>query len=297
MIPEGQLQSIAFPWLLIDHDKNVVSYGDGSLIRPSIAGYSREVISHAINAPEGFSCDPFGYACFKASTPTYIGAFIVLYGLKIVGVSHRSTEPNTYNERFRRDDIRKYVNCVIAQIENNIRITAALIGASMHDIRTMNREIGEIAETLKAPNLFFTNQNDVERGAKDLTAISQILAAAIGNFEYTLDPRVLNLPPQKMNIFGKFDKMRHLADRKLKSGGRVRLQGDGTPCLARVPAIFEIVPYILMQNATKYAPPASDIHVDVRQKDDYISVILSKLPLQNPQVGRIPAVDAGGGAA
>ncbi|MCS3833284.1 K+-sensing histidine kinase KdpD [Aeromonas veronii] len=172
-----------------------------------------------------------------------------------------------------------------------------LVLESMHELRYFNQQLKNLAEqlciNLSASN---TGQNkkiemnaehadNVRNLAENIANLSQLFTTRIDFIDVELNPDAIqHLPIQEVNIYGKFDKakkMLHALSRKKRV--KVKMTADTNDRrVIQAYSIIDILPYLLLDNAIKYAPERSSIEIEFTYYDDCVKIQISS---EGPFVG------------
>lgn len=157
--------------------------------------------------------------------------------------------------------------------ENNEKLSG-IMTSTMHEIREFSAVI-----TNKCFSL--TNQNDLKKGHKDLVDniffMSGMLSARLNFTEIEINPRTINNQVSLLSgIYKKFDKTRYLLAH-LANERNTKFEFDGTSHMEmKLKQSFEMVPFVILQNAVKYTPPGYTIDVKFEEKyEDMLEVSIS----------------------
>lgn len=240
---------------------------DGALFRLPPNARSAQTQNHCINAPVGWSTCPAGYAVYCRELQDLVGYRLVFYGLKVVGVSTCSGKSSSLSIRLNRQDMEKYVNEMLAAFDHIDDNVTYLINRGVHDVRHINADIKSAAEDLKFILQGYPvdlQRSDVQVGR--IKAMAEILSARLDFLDYFANPSLATQAQVPIAVFKKVDKAKRvLASRAFERNVRLSLRGAGTAKVAG-PRVFDVVPYIVIENAIKYSPSGETVEVEYGEK-------------------------------
>ncbi|MFJ5539165.1 sensor histidine kinase [Vreelandella titanicae] len=169
-----------------------------------------------------------------------------------------------------------------------------LVLESMHELRYFNQQLKNFSEQLsielrsdkvdqnKTIDMKVQQADKVRNLATNIVNLSQLFTTRIDFIDVELNPNAIEqLPIQKVNIYGKFDKakkMLHALSRKKKVKVNIKSEvKDGR--IIEAYSIIDILPYLLLDNAVKYSPEQNDVDITFVYYNDCVKIeILSEGP-------------------
>lgn len=260
MITGALFHTLAFPWLLINPNSEIVEGGPGTLFLSVLdADAKASTATFCRNAPAGFSGGPSGYAVYIHDMPFLRGYRLALYGLKVVGVSTVQGKSETLSIRLEREDIKGYVERFVGAAEHSAKVVGDLLTSSVHEIRGINTDVKHASQEILAqeyePEICL---GKILERAKNINALSEILSRRTDFLEFVTNPYMI-LKRRRIRVYQKFDKVRRsLESRANQRGITLRFGGSSVGSIDAL-IVFEIVPYLMIQNAIKYAPSTSEV--------------------------------------
>jgi signal transduction histidine kinase len=159
---------------------------------------------------------------------------------------------------------------------------------TMHEVREFNRIIKANSEMLtrllridqeRTPlNLDQQNADNARGQALAILQTAQMLSARLDLIDFETNPSAFESEPRvSTSVFGKFDKARKMLGPKAREKSvKIQLEGTSMRKLDMYP-VFDIVPFLLVENAVKYAPRNSDITIHVSEHPREIEVTVESL--------------------
>ena len=169
-----------------------------------------------------------------------------------------------YNRKLEKLKDEKYAALAKAEKAKNDRdyIYQVLDGV-MHETRRLNSEIASACEDLSK----LIEQGKYEQASQEADGVfykSGLLSSRLTFADFELNPESLSRQPRySAGIFKKFDKARRILLRNAgKRGINILLSGPSHNEVDILPA-FEMVPFVLLDNAVKYSPGEQEIVIKV----------------------------------
>lgn len=159
---------------------------------------------------------------------------------------------------------------------------AKALEAAIHEIRSLNADIKSRSEKI---NLAISQHSDEASSFKkilvndvqDIFAQSSLITARLNFFDYEVNPNLIILQKQPIEVHKKFHKvtlcMLYLCRKK-----SIEIITKGT-CTYKMPGyqVFDILPYILLENAYKYSLKGRNIEIDFFESDKTVNININSL--------------------
>jgi len=163
-----------------------------------------------------------------------------------------------------------------AEAENFVRFT-------MHEIRRLNLDVKAQAEEMTANlNRGFVEKDFLDYRAQNIFGTSSLISIRLDSYDFHVNPKALSLGNQvPISIFKKFEKTKHCLQiecRKGRKNVQIKLDGQNYRSIMGYP-IFELLPFVLLENAIKYSPPEQDITVSFVEEKRGLQVIINSICL------------------
>ncbi|ALN59840.1 histidine kinase family protein [Lysobacter enzymogenes] len=163
----------------------------------------------------------------------------------------------------------------------------SILAGMLHETRRLNLEINSFSEEL-SKCLASGDMVGVRENAESIMFASGLISSRLTFSDFELNPVSLARQGKiRAGIYKKFDKSRRLLAKSWRSKGiSVRLEGLSYAEIDAVPA-FELVPFVLLDNAIKYSPDNQDVKVlfeDRPNIDCHTRVTISSVgPMVSPE--------------
>ena len=162
-----------------------------------------------------------------------------------------------------------------------------LVLESMHELRYFNQQLKNFSEQLcielhtdkvdqdKKIDMKAQQADKVRSLASSIANLSQLFTTRIDFIDVELNPNAIEqLPIQKVNIYGKFDKAKKMLialSRKKKV--KIQIKSDVKDNrIIEAYSIIDILPYLLIDNAVKYSPEGNNVEIEFVYYDDCVKI-------------------------
>jgi len=203
-----------------------------------------------------------GFAAYRFTSQSLSPFSVVLYGMKVSGISTAQGRAAGLSVRMDVEHLIRYVSEYCAGIEALDDNYRTLIRENIHEIRGINSALYNTAYELdsKLQNYNFDTR-DAESLSKSVVRWSELLRGRIDFMDFIANPEAINTSKTEISVYKKFDKVqRCFRVTANRSDISLSMQGSSSATVFG-PPIFDIVPYLLLDNAVKYSPPKSSIKV------------------------------------
>jgi signal transduction histidine kinase len=264
------LETIVFPWLLFDPaGKLVHKKTEGLFPIPSEANHEK-CRDHYTRAIPGWSICPMGFSvyCIKLDDNR-----LVFPGLRILNHAKFRGKSDERSIWITQDEFVSYIGRSFARV-NKIEIdTKNIISANLHDIRRISTDIYEAAQKLieqigapaNRPERLFVEIS------KNITALSDVLHNRIQFMDYISNPTLELSARTRIKVYSKFHKIwKSMKPSAGTNDVELRLLGQSDSFTEGVLNIFELIPYLMVDNAIKYSPPEEEVLIHVTDSEDQI---------------------------
>ncbi|MFT3758411.1 sensor histidine kinase [Thauera sp.] len=159
---------------------------------------------------------------------------------------------------------------------------------TMHEVREFNRVIKANSEMLtrllqienegSALSLNTQNADNARQQALAILQTAQMVSARLDLIDFETNPEAFSSERKITgSVYGKFDKARKmLSPRARHKSVRISMNGQSRKKSEFYP-VFDILPFLLLENAVKYAPSNSEIVITVEEYQKSIDVKISSM--------------------
>jgi len=227
----------------------------------------------------GWNKCPQGYSVYAIEGP--VGDKYIIPGLNIVGEKRPTKKFYEASYFFSKDQIAHFAN-------NLVEEASRLQKAKDEDFRDLINDLRALSSAIYNSAVTARDEYDIGQigSARDrietVIATQTMLSIRIDLLDYLSSQTILS-ELEYIEVFRKVDKVVRCFRPKAKAR-RINLELRGPSFAATYgPAIFELIPYAIVDNAVKYSPNRSDIIIQVEDRNDEILVrIVSLGPLIEP---------------
>ncbi|PSR04905.1 MAG: hypothetical protein BRD49_05225, partial [Bacteroidetes bacterium SW_10_40_5] len=148
------------------------------------------------------------------------------------------------------------------------------INKNLHEIRKFNADIKSTTESL----LKISDDGQIERRARSVLAWSNLISARLNTYDIKNNPGIVTKGSKENRIvYKKFDKARMcymptLGDQDI----RINISGESYYKWAMYD-IFDLVPYLTLDNAIKYSPDNQNIEIIFEEPQDKLLVTVESI--------------------
>ena len=239
-----------------------------------------------IRGQNGFHQCPFGFATYVFNSPQ--GDSCILTCLKIDGVFDRKKIRSKCDGEFnypltveQMNDLLGKHKFYVDMHDNVVHLREVadhlndFISDTIHELRKLNAALKSQAESA----IFDLNEstNPEAQGIKyrldNIFATSSIMSIRLNAYDATVNPDILTAGSKKYTeIFRKFEKAKHcLQIFTTKKNIRINFLGK---CYSsgNLLDLFELLPFILLENAIKYSLPNGQVSVEYSNSNDKLKI-------------------------
>lgn len=151
----------------------------------------------------------------------------------------------------------------LKRTENERSRLYSILDSIMHETRRLNSEIASACENV-SKSIADQNYNQASHDAEDAFYSSGLISSRLTFADFEINPDSISRQPKySAGIYKKFDKARRILFRAAeRKSVNVVIQGPSRNKIEVLPA-FELVPFVLIDNAIKYSPNNQDVQVQI----------------------------------
>lgn len=137
--------------------------------------------------------------------------------------------------------------------------TKEILNNTLHEIRRFSAQILKFCEKISRDTV---GQQNLNQTALSALYTAGMISSRLAYTDIELNPRAIeSQTPIRSGIYKKFDKIKRiLAEEAKNKEVSVVLVGESRAELEALP-IFELLPFVLLENAIKYSPPKQQVEV------------------------------------
>jgi signal transduction histidine kinase len=153
------------------------------------------------------------------------------------------------------------------------QLTRNYINDVFHELRTLNTEIKQQSDYLIREIEQGSSNDKIHSRAHNIFSTSQLISIRLNTFDFNLNPEMPFKGSRKLiNVFKKFEKIIHCLEVRSKKE-RINVQINGNS-YAKLKAyeMFELLPFLLLDNAIKYSLKNSDVKVEFIERSEKLIV-------------------------
>ena len=262
MISPTALSSICFPWILLDASGAAITEGDGSLFPKPYKDLSEVLALGGTLENGGWTVCTNGYAIYRFSTALVAPASIILHGLKVNGLSKTQGKSQGLSINLSQQELVSYTQEFCHGLESLDDQYKTLIRQNIHEIRGINSALYNSAFELQdILDSDYAQRGSVTSISKSVVSLSELLRGRIDFMEFIANPDARNVSKSEIPVYRKFDKVqRCFRVTANKRGIDFEISGASNKTTYG-PPIFDLVPYLLLDNAVKYSPDRCPVKI------------------------------------
>ena len=261
----------ALPVIIVRGDQSTFTQGTLVELPPELQT-PYQMKWYVERAVAGWNKCPQGYDVFVAVDSS--GVRYVIPGLNILGEKRSKKKFYEQPYLFTKGKITDFAKALMEESTKVQRAKEEDLRDLIHDLRALSSAIYNSA--IEARNEYDIGHASARDRIETVIATQTMLSIRIDLLDY-LSSQVTLTELEQIEVFRKVDKVVRCFRPKANSR-RINLVLQGPSFGATYgPAIFELVPYAIIDNAIKYAPNRSDIFVKVDDSPQQVRVLVVSL--------------------
>lgn len=162
--------------------------------------------------------------------------------------------------------------------ENDARefnLPIEILDNTIHELRKLNNSLKIASRTLRNESQErYSNINTIRDKAHIVYSTSSLISIRLDTYDFLTNPGLATgFNPTPIKIYKKFEKSMHiLRHQAMQNGIEISFNGHSSNVLYGY-TIFEILPFILFENAIKYSTHDSEIICTFKEDDTYKTVV------------------------
>lgn len=237
-----------------------------------------------IDKPGFYTC-PFGYTTFTSNFSITNGIFYTsllvqgYYDKKKLKARQEEKNKFTVEEITRLVGIFEQLTKRAKNFEADSEYEAMLVRGVFHEVRRLSRDINsQSAELIKN----FQGDETISPIVDNILASLQLLSIRVDSYELYKNPGAITSATQpNITIYKKFDKARYILNAQAKAK-KINLKfNNQSYFVINGYEIFDLLPYILLDNAIKYSLKKQDVEIYFDDKNK--TVVIKNL---GPQINK-----------
>lgn len=176
-------------------------------------------------------------------------------------------------------DVERYKKQIVEATEEKDRIVD-ILDNTMHEVRTLTAELVNHSSFLARK----VSEDDLSKRATTAQNAAEMISARLAYTDIQINPDALSRQPRvRAGLYKKFEKSKYvLAERAHRKGLSVKFSGRSYGEFDALQS-FELIPFVIMDNAIKYSPPDQAVEVEFYETQKILSASVSSLgPMLKP---------------
>jgi hypothetical protein len=162
---------------------------------------------------------------------------------------------------------------------NQLSESDKFVSFTMHEIRRLNLDLKAQAEEMIA-NLSkgSVDATFLDYRAQNIFGTSSLVSIRLDSYDFHVNPEAFATGNKaQIQVFRKFEKTKHcLQVECARKKVHIRLDGQSYHAITGH-AVFELLPFVLLENAIKYSPPNQEITVSFLTTGNRLEVIINSI--------------------
>ena len=217
---------------------------------------------------EGWTTSPKGDATYTLFTREYK---IVFTGMKVKGVSVVSGKnkviPFYFNEKY---FVEKYIMSFILSYNSLKDEMSQPFYDFSHELKTIvsdiNSKVYKLKKEIKEDSALYPH-------IENINALADLLSTKGDLYKFLSSGKTNSLKESNITPYRKFEKIKKcLMSTAYEKNIQLSINGNSYNCINNGVSGFEIIPYLLIENAIKYSPPNYEVVITMADLSDSVSI-------------------------
>ena len=196
----------------------------------------------------------------------------------------------TLSIRLKPEHVEAYTKRTIEALSQSKEKLRLVMRSNIHEVRSINADIYNAVYRLKEDlQEFGYNQDRDFKTVRNIEELSKILKTRTDVLDVVSNPALLQAARSAIPIYRAFDRViRSLKPTASAQSVRLNLTGSSTGRVNGI-SLFDVIPYLMIQNAIKYAPKGSSVQINFEEDSNRVSVNLTSVgpSMEDDEVARI----------
>lgn len=160
----------------------------------------------------------------------------------------------------------------------------SVLDGIMHETRRLNAEVSSACEDLSR-KISRGELGNIDDDADRIFYTSGLISSRLTFADFEINPQSIGRQTKvRAGIYKKFDKARMVLSRAARRKHlNIEFKGNSYIEIDAIPA-FELVPFVLLDNAIKYSPDGQDVNVEFEDRPTQSCRVLAKITSVGPAV-------------
>lgn len=197
---------------------------------------------------------------------------MAFFGLKINGISKATGKAKSLSIKLDKLAFESFVKGSIDSVQRIESRLQNIVSSGIHEVRNINKDIYHISYEVSHDNSFngidFSNQKKVT----SIVHLSEMLKTRSDFFDAITNPKIGALKGRDINIYKAYDRARKSCISSSKGRKNKFIINSDSGEIGNVNAIemFDVIPYIILENASKYSPKDTEISINIKETKEYV---------------------------
>ena len=270
IVDDLYVKGFPFPCaILLDDD--TVEVSGGALFPAPRDTISQKQLSFYQTCKSGWYICPIGYAVYSFILIPERNVRLVVFGLKVVGISKFQGKSEQLSIKTSSSDIERLAKTAVVSVEAIEARLQSIVSSGVHEFRNVNKDLYNTAYHLeKEISSFQTHNREQAEMAKSIVELSEMMKSRADIFDVITNPSIGQIKDKNIHVYKAFDRARKsIATSSSSRKVTLRMVGSSNSRAYAV-QMFDVVPYIILQNSVKYSPDNSDVQINVNEDEFFI---------------------------